>query len=403
MLRVQDAIIVICLYFTAFASLESPAMNSVALYLALPIAFLLSLWKNVCVEIDKYVNKYEWILFFLLVWIFISYLWADYYDLASQECHRCLGSLLLSFIFASNATNKKMIPWLYLTFVVLYISAWIYAQNHILIDVTGAFERESSRLSDAKLNANTMAYYTFFNSFILFMFGEIIENSFWKKVCRIVFLGVIPLSFVVALVTASRQVLVIQIPLVSFMLYYRYWEKVKWTYRIIAVTVLVISCFAMSGFVSSTYENSFLAKRSEQSWNEDGRYVLFERALETGFENFPLGVGAGNFRAYGGNISHCSFAELWANQGIIGVALYLWLICSFFKKQWQNYNITKNRVCFLFIGFCVFFIVDNFFYVFYTDLWLISFFILVATHGETYSKEHYSYLIYERRPMLPRL
>ena len=293
-----------------------------------------------------------------------------------------------------------MIPWLYLTFIVLYISAWIYAQNHIVVEVTGAFEGEAARMNDAKLNANTMAYYTFFISFILFIFGEIIENSFWKKICRIVFLGVVPLSFIVALMTASRQVLVIQIPLVSFLLYYRYWKKVRWTYRITAVAVLVVSCFAMSGFVSSTYENSYLAVRSEKKLSEDGRYVLLERAVKVGFENFPLGVGAGNFRAYGGNISHCSIAELWANQGIIGTALFLWLVCSFLKKQWQNYNITKNRIYYLFLGFGVFFIVDNFFYVFYTDLWLISFFILVATHSETLLQEHYSYLVYKCKSKL---
>ena len=296
-----------------------------------------------------------------------------------------------------------MIPWLYLTFVVLYICAWLYAQNHIIVEVTGAFEGEAARMNDAKLNANTMAYYTFFISFILFIFGEIIENPFLKKICRIVFFGVIPLSFIVALLTASRQVLVIQIPLVSFMLYYRYWKKVKWKYRLTAVAVLVVSCFAVSGLFSSTYENSYLAVRSEKKLSEDARYVLLERAIKVGFENFPLGAGAGNFRAYGGNISHCSIAELWANQGVVGVALFLWLVCSFLKKQWRNYNITKNRIYYLFLGFGVFFIVDNFFYVFYTDLWLISFFVLVATHSETLSQEYCSYLVYEGKSVQTKI
>ncbi len=399
MRRVQDIIIVICLFFSAYASLASDALNSIALYVVLPLAFLLSFWKNSDVEINKFVNKYERILLVLIGWIFLSSLWAEYNDAASRESHRCLGSILLSVVFASNATNKKMIPWLYLTYLVLYIGAWNYAQNNILIDVTGAYANDKGRMNDAKLNANTMAYYTFYVSLIVFILGEILESVFWKKISRIAFFLLIPLSFLVALVTASRQVLVIQIPLLSFLLYNRYWHRASLVYRVITVIALIISFWTLSGFVESVYEKSYLAVRNEKNVNDDSRFFLLKEAFVVGIEHFPLGVGAGNFKMYSRhrNFSHNSYLELFANQGVFGASLFIWLIGFFLKKQWQNYKITKDNNYLLFTVFGLFFVVDNFFYVFYLDMWLISFFILVATHSETCSQEHSAYIVCKRK------
>ena len=225
MCRAQNAIIILSLFFAAYASLASDAMNMIALYVVLPIAFLLSFLKNGNIEINKIINKNELIFLALIGWIFLSFLWAKYDEAASREVHRCLGSVLLSFIFAINATNKKMIPWLYLTYLILLICAWNYAQNNILVDVTGAYGSNHGRMNDAKLNANTMAYYTFYVSFVVYLFGEILENVYFKKTCRYLFFTLFPLSFLTALATASRQVLVIQVPLLAFMLFCRYWNN----------------------------------------------------------------------------------------------------------------------------------------------------------------------------------
>ena len=395
MSRVQNVIIILCLYFAAYASLALESLNAVALYLALPIAFFLSLIKNRNVGINKFLNKYEVILLLLFAWIFLSSLWAQYEAPASRELHRCLGSILLSFIFAANVTDKKMRPWLYLTYLILFIGAWNYAQNYIVIDISGAYGSDQDRMNDAKLNANTMAYYTFFVSFIIFVFGEWLKNNFLKKLCKITFFMLFPLSFIVALLTASRQVLIIQIPLLTFMLYYRYWQKMRGLYRAISIIVLIVFFIALSGYVESVYENSYLAVRSQKNLNEDARYFLLKDAFNVAIDHFPLGVGAGNYIEYSYNrrFSHSSYFELFANQGVVGVLLFVGLIGLFIKSQWNRFRIAQNRNYLLFWGFGLVFFLDNFFYVFYLDMWLIGFFILVASHSEMYFQDNKVYSI----------
>lgn len=61
---------------------------------------------------------------------------------------------------AANGNSIKMCKYLYVTFFVLYIGAWYYSYNNSLVvmDITS----DADRLNDDKLNANTMAYYTFY-------------------------------------------------------------------------------------------------------------------------------------------------------------------------------------------------------------------------------------------------
>lgn len=384
--RLRNVIIILCLYFAAYASLASDSLNSLALYTILPLAFILSLLKNGGIK----TNSYEKYLLILFVWIFASSIWARYADASSRELHRCLGSILLSFLFAVNAKDKKMIPWLYITYIILYLGAWQYAQNHIIIDMGGAFGDEGGRLNDEKLNANTMAYYTFYVTFLIYVFGDVLDNCRLRKLCKYVFWLLIPLSFVVALVTASRQVLIIQIPLIAFMLYNRYWKGMKGWHRTLAVFILIAAVFALSGYVESLYENSYLAVRAEKNLSEDARTLLMKDSFKIGIEHFPLGVGAGNYimYSYSRHFSHISYLELFANQGVVGVVIFMIMLFSYIKNQWKRYTISKDKNFLLFFVFGVIFAFDNLFYVFYLDLWLISFFILVASHSETYYYEH---------------
>lgn len=396
-LRIQNVLIILCLFFSAYASFASDAINSVALYIVLPIAIVLSIWKNRGIE----TNRYETILLFLFAWIFYSYLWADYTELASRELHRCLGSILLSLIFAINASEKKMLPWLYLTFLILYLFAWIYANNNIEFALYGTASADGRglRMNDAKLNANTMAYYTFFASIIVFLFGEIFRERVLLKISRYFFWLLFPLSFFTALVTASREVLIIQIPLLTFMLYYRYWYRVESKYRFFLIIVLTVAFFALSGYVTTIYEDSFLAVRAKKNLTEDTRFFLIKNAIDVGLEYFPIGVGAGNYRMYSGDghFSHSSYLELFANQGIGGLFLFVLLLGLFIKNQLIRFKYTKDKRYVLFLAFGVVFALDNVFYVFYLDMWLISFFILVATHSELYYRDNPVYIVFENK------
>lgn len=381
-----DWAIIICLLFSGIASMLPDNINRLALYGALPFAFVLSYFKSKSFRINKYFNC----LLLLFTWIAVSYLWADYKNYASSELHRVLGAFLTCYIMAVNARERKMLPWLYLTYIALYLGAWNYASSHLMIDVS-MMDSDSDRLNDAKLNANTMAYYTFYVTFVLFLFGEILENKWGKRLSDMMFIAMIPISFFVALTTASRQVLIIQIPLISFLLYLRYIKQQRTSKKVLfVIAAIIVASFVLTKAVS-IYENSYLAVRASAGIQEDSRTLLMKDAYKVAIENLPFGVGAGNYIAYSYNkhFSHISYLELFANQGIIGCLLYVYLLLAYAKRQYKRYKVYNDRMLLLFFLFGLIFIVDNIFYVFYSDIWLISFFILVATHSETYYNEKY--------------
>lgn len=164
--------------FAAFASLWSDGANLVGLYVALPIAFVLSTLQNRGFRF----NTYEKILYSLFIWDVIAYLWADDKELASREQHVLLGAFLISYVASIQARNIRHMPFLYIVWCLLYLSAWNYALHHILVFMTNS----TDRLNDEKLNANTLAYYTFYFSFIAFMLSEIWKNKFWRRMWTII-------------------------------------------------------------------------------------------------------------------------------------------------------------------------------------------------------------------------
>lgn len=375
-------IIILCVYFSAAVSINSDFLNRLALYVAIPLAFLISL-----LESKKFViNRYVGILIGLYVWDCISFLWASYPESASRELHRVLGAVLLVYIMSANVKDKNLLKYLYISFIILYLSAWYYSLNNdlIIIDQTG----NEDRLNDDKLNANTMAYYTFYVTMCLYLLSDLFSSKICNKICRVLFLGMIPLSFFVALITASRQVLIIQIPLITLLVYERYFceaqKKSKWLFIFISLIILVIAI----PIALDIYHNSYLAVRAEKDIHDDSRWFLLNDAIKVGLEYFPLGVGSGNYVNYSFNkhFSHCSYTELFANNGVIGLLSYCYLLWYYIRNQRKHYKRTGDRKFLVFLIFGIIFIIDQIFYVFYTDLWLISFFILVATHSETYYK-----------------
>ena len=368
------------MFFAAAVSINSDSLNSLALYVAIPLAFILSFLK--CGKLV--LNRYQGVLLAIYVWDLISALWAQYPASASRELHRVLGAVLLTFIMAANGGDNKLTKYLYITYLILYLGCWYYSVNHsiILLDQ----QNEGDRLNDEKLNANTMAYYTFYTTFCVFLFDDLLSSRLWNKISRIVFLGMIPLSLFVALTTSSRQVLIIQIPLIALLLFERYFQDARTKVKILFVITSVAFCVILLPIALDMYNNSYLAVRAEHSIQDDSRWHLLKDAIKVGINHFPFGVGAGNYINYSYNrhFSHCSFTELFANNGIMGLLLYCYLLYYYITRQWKYYKQTKDRKFLVFLIFGVIFTFDQIFYVFYTDLWLIAFFVLVATHSDFY-------------------
>ena len=366
------------MWLAALFSLLSESANKLGLYVALPIAFLMSTLQNRGFRL----NVYEKILYTLFAWDFIAYLWADNKELASIELHALLGAFLLSYVISIQGRKLSHAPYLYFVWVLLYISAWNYAAHHILVFMTD----NTDRLNDENLNANTLAYYTFYFSFLCYVLSEIVKHKSLRRLWTIAFWGMLPMSFGVALLTASRQVLVIQLPLYAMLIYIRFIKGVSVRRKILFCIIVLICLIIASGQIEKAYNDSFLKQRSERSITEDSRFALIGNAIRVGIDNFPLGIGSANFQAVSDSreIAHNSYLEAFADMGIIGILLYTSLMFVFTFRQWQRYRQSRDKTYFTFFTFGLIYTLDGFFFVFYNAIWLISFFMLVAAHSETY-------------------
>lgn len=378
-LTITEKLSLLCLYFAAAIRLDE-SLNVIALYFAIPLSFVLSF---VSVK-GLLCNKYLKLFIILCLWICLSYLGAEYIEAANRQMKQILGVVLLCVTIANLSRKEKLIPYLYFIYIILFVAAYKYALDHVL---DSNFDFSEDRLNDDKLNANTLAYYLFFNTVALFFGGEFFSKKRCSMFFKLLFICVIPVSFLTAILTGSRQVLVIQIPIILFFLAFRYVKvNVK---SIIYLFFLLLGSFILYNTVGAKfYENSYLKYRYEMNIKDDERFYLLNRAIEVGMENPLFGVGPGNYLYYNQvkGFSHCTYTELFANTGVVGLVLYMMLIFVFMRRQWLRFRFYKDKmfIAFFFIG--IIFILDNMFYVFYTNLWLMSFFILIASHSEVYYK-----------------
>lgn len=361
------------LYFWAIVNVDESLM-SIGLYIAVPGAFILSFF-NAKENILE--NKYFKIFTLFYIWIVITWFFAINAEAANRQLQKLAGVFMLTTAICNLATDKRNRAWLYGLYIVVFLSALNYARENIL---TIQFNIATDRLDDDRLNANVLANYTVYATFALYILGDLIKTRWITLIFRILFIAMIPLSFIIAILTASRQVLLVQTPLLGLLLYFRYFKQAQKTIKILAVVIGVITVSLTSGVVSETYDNSYLKVRNERKIEEDGRFKVLIEAIEVG-NKYPItGAGPGNFYLLSTNriFSHCSYTEAYANNGLFGLLIYLYLIISFLIQQWGGYRDSKNKIYLIYGSFGIIYAFYNLFYVFYSDLWLMSFFIYVA-------------------------
>ena len=76
--------------------------------------------------------------------------------------------------------------------------------------------------------------------------------------------------------------------------------------------------------------------------------------------------------------------ELFANNGIVGLILIVRIYYIFIRDQFKRYKLYRDTNYLYFFIFGIFFLIDSMFYVFHAKIWLMGFFILVASHSDVY-------------------
>lgn len=379
-MKKKEILCIILLYFAASVSLID-SLNPLALYGAIPLSFLISLSVGNSLKTNNYLKR----LLVLILWVAATYFSAVYVEEANNQMKNLLGVFVLSMTIANLSSDKRCVPWLYGVFIILLIQALVYANSHIMIE---GFDTATDRLNDEKLNANTVAYYTFFVTFAIYELGNsfLIKNRVIANIFRLLFLAMYGVSFTVAILTGSRQVLIIQIPLLVLLTFIRYIEGASLKRKLLFVLIAAVACVASIDPITKSYDNSYLKVRSETKAKDDVRALLLQDAIKVGCQHPIMGVGPGNYVRYSFNrhFSHCTYTELFANTGVIGALIYVSLLLMFITSQWKRFWKYRDKTYLVFLVCGLIYLFDNFFYVFYVDLWLIGFFILLASHSETY-------------------
>lgn len=375
----QHKISLLLLYFSAFVSFNVELVP-ISLYTALPLSFAFSLYQNYIRNLFK--NQYFRLLIILYAWCAFTSIFAINFESSQRQFNQILGVILLYATILNLSHNKKNIPWLYGLYIILAIAVLKYVRENIY---TIAYDFSNSRIGDEKLNTNTIAYYTFFLTCAFYILGTLRIKNFLKKTFTFAFFMMIPASFAIAIYTASRQVLIIQIPLILLLIYIRFFYANQEFFKYLFVSLIIggMGYFYFSDNISSIYDKSYLKERSEVQIKKDPRVELMEEAIEVGLKNPVFGMGPGNFAVIQPQhmFSHCSFTELFANSGIPAVLIFIYILGSFPIKQFRNYRIFRKKIFLVFAVIGVIYFFYNFFYVFYIDLWLMSFFALVTCHA----------------------
>lgn len=386
--KIYDIIALLFIVFAA-ANTMNESLLSTALFIAIPISFICCALHYNTMQNNEYIR----ILAALYIWLCICYPFSIYIEPASIEMRRVLGCFILAYSFASLASKAKLVPLLYCIYCILLACAWKYADANIINDITFG----ENRLGDDKLNANHMAYYTFYATISIYILGEIISNAKLKTLFKLLFFGTIILSFITAIFTASRQVLYIQIPLFITLFAHRYLIQNKQSLLLklsIIIACITLFTYLFAKYGEDIYSSSLLKERSATSFTDDERYAITKEAINLGLERPLIGYGPGNAMHHTSNrvFTHNTFLELFVNSGLPGVIIFAYLILVFLKKQYTRWIKTKDKFFLLFIIFGLFWIIYQTLYVFYVDLWLISFFLLASTHSNSYYYNKYTIL-----------
>lgn len=381
-----DIISLISLYLCAIFYFEVN-LYKICLWGLIPISFLLSFLRHNTITRNPYLR----IIIVLFTWCCITFVTALDTEIAAKELQSLAGVFLFCYISATLAAIPKARNWLLGVYLVLLINCIVYAYNNLL-DIVVA--NTGARLSDENLNANMFGYLLLSATFITFYWG-CISKGYARRISNLLFLAIIPISFILALLTASRQILILEIPMIGIYLFLRYW-KPKAKIFLSGVVILSVAGYVGFEYVTKYYDESELSKRSQVRAIDDPRVVLIKDAIRIGCENPITGVGPGNFRLLTpeGCFSHNSYLELFANNGLLASVIYIMLICRLIRRAYlARRKGIDNTVANCFLVYGIFYAIDNVFYVFYINPWLLSFFVSAATIANSIlkpSKRHIS-------------
>ena len=373
-----EHIAILLILISAVSRLLMPQLLTLSLYIIIPGLFF---WRTLT-DSNTYKSKCVMSYTAMVVWAFIATAFADNVSMAINGLIVIAGGFMLSIVFYSMSRNSSSnSSWLLVVWLVYFVAMIIYMNNVGLLQEIDPTEKE--RLNDDVVNANDIAYHIFYAviSVVLLSWG-VKERKLNKVLCFVLMCALIYGSIELSILTASRQILIVVLPLAIFSLLYRLFDGDK---KKLVFAIAVVACIAPIAISSleGLIEDTYLMARLEGELEEDPRTPLIQKAIEVGMQNPLLGVGPSNFQLYAnGAFSHCSYTEIFACTGVLGLLLYVYMCVEFIRVQYTYYRTTKDARFLYLVMVGIMWILYNFLYVFYMGVWLIPFFFGLLGYSE---------------------
>ena len=363
MKQLGSALAILIITLAPSVRLMLPEANTLLLFGVLPVMMAYYLFKSKF----RFENK-------SLVYYILMILWLALTTLTSVEMSNSIKEMqaIVGGLIGSN--------WIMLGYILLLGTTIYYLHTEGLLV---SLDIDTERLDDDLVNANDLAYYAFYT---VIAWCVICYNARIKWYLSIPGnLIILATILILSIITASRQILIFVLPFYIYTLFFQYLQKRSIFVKIFFVAIFAaIAYFAVTIYTESFYEGSFLEKRMETEIEEDTRSALLEDAIITGCKHPVFGVGPGNMVLFSndGGFSHNSFLELFATSGLFGTILFVLMVWSFFRTQMQRYRATQNKMFQYLAITALFWALYNNLYVFYSGIWLISFFFLLCGYSD---------------------
>lgn len=356
-------------------------IDSLVLLVVTPLLLLFAISKY-----SYYLKNKEIRLYFIwFLWVCLTCLTALVPSYSFNLLKTIAGGMMMSLIYYLFSHERKLVPFLYAVYIVILL-AEIYYASHTFVGLDLGID---TRANDEKLNANSLAYMTFYSICGIYLLGDLIRNNRISQACRIAFFAMVFVAVYVAFITASRQVLPTALTVWLLLFCQRYAKRLNAGKVIFIAIIAIVGFYLYSHMFESMYSGSLLAARTEHTDQTDTRFLIILEALDISKTHLLFGIGPGNFVHVSqlGIFSHNSYAEILVSSGIMGLILYLTIVVQFIKNQLKRYRITNDSVFFTFFLIGFIWAVYNLLYVFYVGVYLIPFLFLLMGHSDAIYKE----------------
>lgn len=372
--------IIMCLYAFSVIFSMTPSINTISLYVFVPIMGLLLLVKNPNIYVGY---KYILLYFLLVSWMSFTAIVAIDTAVAWRHMIRIISAFIFSVISYYLASKPSFIKWLYIIIVIRFLAIYYRASSSGELVIA---EHLKDRHQFEDVNANMIAYFLYYASFAVFMLLKFYGRVRWYIfVCASLLL--LAFSVYISLITASRQVLIIQIPLLVFLLLVMFFKLSVKNIILLGIPLLLMFVLGLP-LLEGLFSDSLLAARFMESFTEDSRFELIRIAISEGVNHPLVGIGPNNFALKYGLFTHTTYMELLVSSGFPAMIIYIYIVVRFIYLQVKRYRRTGDRTFLMFFVYACTFFVDNIFYVFVGNMWLMGLFFIVVGHSEQYYKSY---------------